>query len=78
MVAIKGMKMPEGCRDCIFFGLLHSAPVCMALDMAILTTPLEDTDVYAYQKRNKNCPLVEMEDCLEDDESICRECEVGE
>ena len=94
MIRIKGTKMislmgmPNSCAECEFLCENEGSPFCLA-NRELLTTDLADTEIYPLRKRSKHCPLVEIKDpcatCfvpqfynLEDDDSICRDCGVGE
>lgn len=83
-----GISMPTSCAECKFLCENEGRPFCLA-NKELITTDLADTEIYPLRKRSKRCPLVEMADpcstCfvplfynLEDDDSICRDCEVGE
>ena len=89
MVLIKTMNMPTSCGVCKF----HSYGAINEFEVLCLLTGEKIghyDDCNALNKRRADCPLIFVEpmrcaDCfvpcyynLEDDDSICRDCEVGE
>lgn len=62
MVAVKGMKMPKNCIECLLFDDEYG-------DCNVMGEPKADVT----EKRAKNCPLVEIVTCKD-----CRHCFVDE
>lgn len=62
-VLIKGMRMPQSCRQCRMMTIYYNRPHCAAKDGMILTTPIEYDNILTYPYRHENCPLVEVSGC---------------
>jgi hypothetical protein len=63
MVAVKGMKMPKSCMECLLFDDEYGDCNIMGEPKANMT-----------EERAKNCPLVEIvtcEDCKFNDNNTC-------
>jgi len=63
MVAIKGMKMPENCIECLLFDDEYGDCNVMG-----------ETKADATEERAKNCPLVEIvtcKDCKHNSDNTC-------
>jgi hypothetical protein len=63
MVAVKGMKMPKNCMECLLFDDEYGDCNIMGEPKANMT-----------EERAKNCPLVEIvtcEDCKFNDNNTC-------